>query len=1218
MNVFDLSAKLSLDSKDYDRSLQNASSSAEKWATRFTMAAKAVGSVSKQIFGLAKQAVDSFADFQQLEGGIQTLFGAQGKSFEEWSKTFEQSSDSMGDYIDIARKVINGDFGVGADRKDLLSQAGYDPDTVQQMVDNLIRGVDAASGISADTIAANMQSAEEKYADLMAAQDYIMNSAQNAFHDAGVSANTYMENVSAFAAALRASTDSSYDAAVIANQAMVDMADNANKMGTPLENVQAAFQGFAKQNYTMLDNLKLGYGGTKTEMERLLKDAEKFSGIKYDINNLSDVYEAIHVIQEEMGIAGTTAEEAEKTISGSTGMMKAAWQNMLTAMVTGGDNFNDSVKDLVYSVKTVVKNVAPALKAALEGVGALISGVAPEIIGMLPGMVNDLVPGFVDATKSIIDSILDAAPGLLQALSDVIPMIIDSLVDLIPSIIDFLVEGIPMFIGTGVSMLTALVSGLADNVGEIIPQLTQGLIDIVDQIGTILNTGGVSFADAALTLLKNLADALVKAVPDVLTQITQLIQDLTASMGNAAKGESFISTAVTILTKFATDLAESVPKVLTDLTAAAAAFITEFATLAAGDTKTLANGAISILNTLITGLSDSIPAVITDLTTAIMAIIGAIIDVITGLDIQTFAEACVTIVKALADGIVGAVSEITKKLPELITALVAWLTDPANLAGMYGAAIEIFGELVSDIPAIIASLAEGLAGIVKGIYDYFKDHGGEILDGIKDGFSSVGIKLTEAWNEKIKPAFEELGKKFRDWLSEFDWGEALLNFAGKIGNGIKSGWEKVKGAFTDEDGFFGKVKGWVGGLDLGDAGQKVADGLKNGIQGSWDGLKATFTAAEGFAGKIGSWLGELDLKGAGDSLVSSLKKGLESAWEGIKTWFTNKFTHLFDDIDLSKLAFWKKWFKGGEEGDTGSEEEPEPGDVEMPEGMLKLDYNNLEPIPTGTLESYQYLAERITAINDAIGSEAEETGLNYALKSLSDLFGTLLTSAQTLADYFAGGFIVGIDLLLQHICQTDTDEEGKVDAGGGNTLYTAFGSVYGLFQDIYATSQLLAQYWSGTFINASETMRTEAGYAIGALQSLANVAASTAANFMSATGAIYDLIDAYLALRRVKAGGGSGSSRKGNIVDDFKASGGPVGAGGSYVVGEQGPELFVPQRSGQIVSTESLKDLLNGGRRSPQIVVNFNGDVIGDARTIESYVNRAAKRAIREEVYAGA
>lgn len=239
--------------------------------------------------------------------------------------------------------------------------------------------------------------------------------ANQAYKTAGLSANQYMATVTGFSASLLQSLGGDTEkAADIANQALIDMSDNANKMGTSMESIQYAYQGFAKQNYTMLDNLKLGYGGTKTEMERLLKDAQALTGVKYDISNLADVYTAIHVIQENLGIAGTTALEAEKTISGSAATMKAAWQNVLTA-ISGGGDLDRATNNLVDSISNYFENIVPVVERALSGIGKLIEKVGPMLAQTVAKSLIKAIPSLLNA---VYEMIIGLAKGIYQGIID--------------------------------------------------------------------------------------------------------------------------------------------------------------------------------------------------------------------------------------------------------------------------------------------------------------------------------------------------------------------------------------------------------------------------------------------------------------------------------------------------------------------------------------------------------------------------------------------------------------------------------------------------------------------------------------------------------------------------------------------------------------------------------------------------------------------------------
>ena len=237
--------------------------------------------------------------------------------------------------------------------------------------------------------------------------------AENAFYTAGVSANEYMKQVTSFSASLISSTAGDTEkAADIANMALIDISDNVNKMGSSMESVTLAYQGFAKQQYMLLDNLKLGYGGTKTEMERLLKDAQALTGVKYDINNLADVYSAIHAIQEQLGITGTTAKEAERTITGSANMMKAAWQNVLTAIAGGGD-LDKAINNLVYSVQKYFENIVPVIERSLQGIGQLIERVAPMLVQTVARALIKAIPSLLNAVYQMI---IGLAKGIYQGI----------------------------------------------------------------------------------------------------------------------------------------------------------------------------------------------------------------------------------------------------------------------------------------------------------------------------------------------------------------------------------------------------------------------------------------------------------------------------------------------------------------------------------------------------------------------------------------------------------------------------------------------------------------------------------------------------------------------------------------------------------------------------------------------------------------------------------
>lgn len=302
-------------------------------------------------------------------------------------------------------------------------------------------------------------------------QDQVMDYANNAYKTAGLSANEYMETVTSFSASLLQSLDGDTSAAADkANLAITDMSDNANKMGTDMTSIQNAYQGFAKSNYTMLDNLKLGYGGTQAEMERLLADAEKISGIKYDISSYADIVDAIHVVQTEMGITGTTAEEAASTIQGSFGMMKSAWQNLVTGMADPSQDLGVLVGNFTDSIVTVGNNLIPRIQDLLPRIVEATTSLVGTVSEQLPAILGTVLPSLVEGATSLVTGLMGALPEVLEVLADVAPTVINTLV---PALIELL----PQITQTGIDVVVSLAQGIADALPQLIPAATDAIIE---------------------------------------------------------------------------------------------------------------------------------------------------------------------------------------------------------------------------------------------------------------------------------------------------------------------------------------------------------------------------------------------------------------------------------------------------------------------------------------------------------------------------------------------------------------------------------------------------------------------------------------------------------------------------------------------------------------------------------------------------------------------
>ena len=332
--------------------------------------------------------------------------------------------------------------------------------------------------------------------------------ANNSYKTAGLSANEYMETVTSFSASLLQSLNGDTEkSAEVANMAIIDMSDNANKMGTSMSMIQSAYQGFAKQNYTMLDNLKLGYGGTKTEMERLLADAEKISGVHYDISNLNDVYQAIHIIQGELGITGTTSEEASKTISGSLNAMKGAWSNLLTGIADENADFDTLVGNLVDSVMTFGDNILPRVKTVLEGIGKLIKELVPKLAQELPSLLQSILPSLISGVVDLIKALSDALPSLIPVLMNGIVQAFTGIVDILPDILQALIQATVL-----------IVQSLAEQLPTIIPQLIDAILEMIPMLIDNLPL----FTKAGWQLIIGLAQGLLNSIPTLLSYLPKI------------------------------------------------------------------------------------------------------------------------------------------------------------------------------------------------------------------------------------------------------------------------------------------------------------------------------------------------------------------------------------------------------------------------------------------------------------------------------------------------------------------------------------------------------------------------------------------------------------------------------------------------------------------------------------------------------------------------
>ncbi len=479
----------------------------------------------------------------------------------------------------------------------------------------------------------------------------VLNYADNAFVSAGMSANTYMETITSFSSRLLQGLKGDTEkAAQIGNMAIEDMSDNANKMGTNIEAIQSAYQGFAKQNYTMLDNLKLGYGGTASEMARLINDSGVLGNtMKVTANNVNDVsfdkmIEAIHKVQDNMGITGTTAKEAADTISGSANSMRAAWDNLLTGLGSG-EEIDGLLEGLIESVTIFGENVIPVAKSAVSGIVKVVAELAPMIVAELPELINEILPPLLEAAVQIVATLVEALPSVLMTLTDTI-------INAIPTIVDAIVNMAPAFINgilqIGLRILQAL------------PQLLPTIMNGITQIAVILTSPQNLnvLLSAAVQLFMSMVDALPQIVVALLDALPQIISNIVDFLLDPNNLTMIIEAAV----KLFTGLVEAVPRILNALFEAfgklfgklwekVKTFFSDFASKF-GDTigdifKGAVNGVIGFIENFINFPINAVNGFI-DIINGVLSVVGGHIDYVPNITLPRLASG--GIVPATAGG----------------------------------------------------------------------------------------------------------------------------------------------------------------------------------------------------------------------------------------------------------------------------------------------------------------------------------------------------------------------------------------------------------------------------------------------------------------------------------------------------------------------------------------------------------------------------------------
>lgn len=598
--------------------------------------------LGSSLINLGKQALESYGEFEQLEGGIQKLFGAGGMSIEEYAASVGKTVDEI----------------------------------------------------------------EGEYNNLMSAQEQVMANAQNAYRTAGLSANDYMETVTSFSASLISGLNGdTEEAARIADIAIQGMSDNANTFGTDIQSIQNAYQGFAKGNFTMLDNLKLGYGGTKEEMLRLVNESGVLEEAVESIDDVSfdQIILAIEATQERMGIAGTTAREASKTIQGSVNAMQAAWQNLVTGIADDNADFRELMDNFIDSLMTALDNILPRVETIIGGLGQLVGELIRELLPLAIDLINDELPTLMQMGSqllyTVISGILRSLPQLtvtavqimtqlISGLSSQIPLLMKLIVQIVPQLITALVGQIPTFLQACVNFLMSIVRAIP----VVVRQLINALPEIINAILTALTDALPLVLDGAIQLLSEI----VNAIPTIITELSNTLPDIIDTILDA--------------------LIDALPVIL--------------------------DGAITLLMTIV----DAIPTIVQSLSENFPQIINRILTSL----IEAFPQVLdggIQLLLAIVDAIPEIVAALIDALPEIITTITTTLID--NIPLILDAGIQLLGGLIDAFPEVIVSLGESVT---------------DLIDNIVTGFNNAIPQIRQAGKDLITGLWNGMNDK-TSWLA---------------------------------------------------------------------------------------------------------------------------------------------------------------------------------------------------------------------------------------------------------------------------------------------------------------------------------------------------------------------------------------------------------------------------------------------------------------------
>mgnify|MGYP000864370121 CR=1 FL=1 len=711
--------------------------------------------------------------------------------------------------------------------------------------------------------------------------------AANAYKTAGMSANEYMETVTGFSASLLQSVGgNTAKAAQVANMALTDMSDNANKMGTDMGSIQYAYQGFAKQNYTMLDNLKLGYGGTQEEMQRLLSDAQKITGVKYNIKNLNDVYQAIHVIQGQLGITGTTAKEASSTLQGSAMAMKSAWQNLLTGMADPTQNFDKLLQNVLDSAGTFAQNLLPRIEIVLGGVATLIAKLAPKVAEEIPKLVTTILPKLTSAAVAIVQS-------LVKGLSDNAPQLVKSAPAIIGSFANGIATTLPQVLNLAVKLILALAQGLSEHADQIVSG-TSALISAL--VGGLLKAAP-QLAQAAVQLAGAFFSALMKQSPPA--GIFLGLIGAVKGLQGAFKGLDVVAGVVGklqntggILSRLAKPFKQTKGNLDTirDSAVRAGDKFKSFGSVV-GSAASKAGGAISSLGSKVgSGLLSAAQK-------AGSAISGLGSKIGTGL---------LSAVKRVGSAFQAMGSfMLANPITIVIAAIAALVVALVVLYNKNKAFHDWVNNAVAKVKAVVLGAINGIKAGATALCNSVKSVFLAALNGVKGAWNSVTGFFSGIW-KGISSVFSNVGGWFANifgsaWSGIQNIWSKATGWFGNIWSGIKNAFKPnlISSAFGSAwsgiQGVWGKATGWFGNIWSGIKKAFKPDMISNGFRDAWGKIQGAWSNAGAWFGgvwqSIKNGFSKLNPMQWGKDLINNFVNGIKSGFQAVQNavgWVADK------------------------------------------------------------------------------------------------------------------------------------------------------------------------------------------------------------------------------------------------------------------------------------------------------------------------------------------